>query len=659
MILVFLPLFIPAAGKNERNSLYITNKKPLINQPYTQLPLGTIEPKGMLLKMLEIQRDGMTGQLDSLYSLVCGDNNGWLGGTGDGWERGPYWLDGLVPLAYILDDVKLKAKAQKWIEWCFANQREDGYFGPEELPSGYVYIPGTQQDKREDWWPKMVMLKVLQQYYTATGDSRVIDLMTRYFKYQLNKLPEYPLNHWTYWAEQRGADNLAVVYWLYNITGEKFLLELAELIHSQTFDWTSIFSGNTIRILNPMPNLHCVNVAQGLKAPLIYYQQHPDKKYADAVKSGLSALRDCHGYVNGMYGGDEQLHGNEPSQGSELCSAVEMMFSFESVIPITGDVHYADYLEKIAYNVLPAQISDDFMTRQYFQQANQVRVTLEDRNFMNQARTGLVFGTTIGYPCCTCNMHQGWPKFVQNLWYATADDGLAALIYGASKVKATVSGGNTVEIIEETDYPFEETVRFSIKLESDTKFPLHLRIPSWCRNSEIRINGSVISCETSNNIAVIERVWKNNDTVELALPMEIRLSSWAQNSVGIERGPLVYALRIDEEWRKVSHPDYDDDFWEVLSKSDWNYSLIRSEVDNRNFTVDFKGIHSDYPWNLENAPVTIYAPAVRIPSWGLDGASAGRIPANAKDIPTENDVHRITLVPYGCTTLRISQFPIK
>ena len=333
--LLFLTILLALSSfaKEKRNAYYVTNQTPLVAQPYTALPLGNIRPKGMLLKMLELQRDGASGHLDTIYSLVCGDNNGWLGGTGDGWERGPYWIDGLVPLAYQLNDPALKAKAQKWIEWSIKNQRDDGYFGPDPLPKGYKNIPGTQQDKREDWWPKMVMLKVFQQYYTATRDKRIIDLLTKYFRYQLKTLPEYELGHWTYWGSQRGGDNLAVVYWLYNITKEKFLLDLAEIIHKQTFNWTEIYSGNVIRQLNPLPDLHCVNVAQGLKEPVIYYQQHPEQKYLDAVKKGLSALKDTHGFVNGMYGGDEHLHGNDPTQGSELCSAVEMMFCFESILP--------------------------------------------------------------------------------------------------------------------------------------------------------------------------------------------------------------------------------------------------------------------------------------------------------------------------------------
>ena len=647
-----------AKEKEKRNSFYVTNQTPLVAQPFTALPLRAIKPKGMLLKMLELQRDGLTGHLDSIYKVVCGDNNGWLGGTGDGWERGPYWIDGLVPLAYLLDDAALKAKAQKWIEWSIKNQREDGYFGPNPLPEGYKKISGTQQDMREDWWPKMVMLKVLQQYYTATKDERVIRLMSNYFKYQLKTLPEKKLGFITFWAEQRGGDNLAIVYWLYNITKEKSLLELAEIIHKQTFDWTEIYSGNVIRRLNPLPDLHCVNVAQGLKEPVIYFQQHPEQKYLDAVKKGLSALKEVHGFVNGMYGGDEQLHGNDPTQGSELCSAVEMMYCFESILPLTGDVYYADYLEKIAYNVLPTQSTDDYMRKQYFQQANQVLITDVERNFFNDKNARICFGTTSGYPCCLTNMHQGWPKFVQNLWYATADNGIAALVYGPSEVTARVANGEEITILEKTDYPFKENIQFTVQAKNTVKFPFHLRIPEWCKSPKVSLNGKTLEVSAANSIVVINRKWTSGDIVELSLAMDFRYSRWFENSVGIERGPLVYALRVEEEWREVTQKGYDDTFWEVLPKSPWNYSLQKDEMEKNLLKVEVKDQVAPNPWNLLNAPVTVKIKANRLPVWQLERGSAGKLPSSSWPNRTvEKQEEEITLIPYGCTTLRISEFP--
>ena len=250
-----------------------------------------------------------------------------------------------------------------------------------------------------------------------------------------------------------------VVYWLYNITGDKFLLDLGELIHKQTFNWTDIFLNQDH--LSRQLSLHCVNLAQGFKEPVVYYQQNQDPKQICAVKKAVKDIHNTIGLPTGLWGGDELLRFGEPTTGSELCTAVEMMFSLEEMLEITGDVQWADYLERVAYNALPTQVTDDYSARQYYQQTNQVAVTREWRNFSTpHDDTDILFGELTGYPCCTSNLHQGWPKLVQNLWYATADNGIAALVYAPSSVKAKVANGVTVQIEEETAYPFDETLHF-------------------------------------------------------------------------------------------------------------------------------------------------------------------------------------------------------
>lgn len=300
---------LPAGG-------YVNNRAPLRPNPYIELPLGAIRAKGWLREMLLRQKNGASGHLDELYPLVMGKRNGWLGGDGDQWERGPYWIDGLLPLAYLLDDPELINKTKPWVEWAINSQLPNGYFGPL---TDYPGEPGVERSNCQDWWPKMVMLKVLKQYYSATNDPRVIKLMTNYFKYQLAELPKHPLDHWTFWARYRGGDNLQVVYWLYNQTGDAFLLKLADLVHQQTFDYTTGFLNTDMP--SQTGSIHCVNLAQGMKAPLVYFQHHPDAKYKQATDKGLADLRHFSGMAHGMYGGDEALHGNNPTQGSELCSA--------------------------------------------------------------------------------------------------------------------------------------------------------------------------------------------------------------------------------------------------------------------------------------------------------------------------------------------------
>ena len=647
---------------------YSNNRQPLLQKTYIELPIGAIKAEGWMQEQLIRMKNGMTGNLDKIYEKVMGPRNGWLGGDGDVWERGPYWIDGLLPLAYLLDDDGLKEKVKPWIEWALASQKPNGYFGPD---TDRPYERGLQRSNAHDWWPKMVMLKIMQQHYSATGDQRVINFMTQYFKYQLAELPKTPLGNWTFWGAQRGGDNLMMVYWLYNITGEPFLLELGELIHKQTFNWTDVFLNQDH--LSRQLSMHCVNLAQGFKEPVVYYQQNKEQKQIDAVKKAVIDIRRTIGLPTGLWGGDELLRFGEPTTGSELCTAIEMMFSLEEMLEITGDVQWADYLERVAYNALPTQITDDFSARQYYQQTNQVAATREWREFTTpHDDTDVIFGELNGYPCCTSNMHQGWPKLVQNLWYATADNGIAALVYGPSNVKAKVANGITVQIKEETNYPFDEAINFKFSFaDKKTKkafFPFHLRIPEWCKAAIIRINGEVVNADNySGEITKISREWQQGDVLTLELPMEITSSEWYSRAAVIERGPLVYALKMNEQWEKKTfgpeEQDYGQWYYEVTSDSQWNYGLMEDDLKPQNikqkFTIEKKNTVAAYPWNVENAPIVIKTKGYPVKGWKIDRGSTGKVPYYTQQGGDFGEAQDIELIPYGCTTLRITEFPIR
>ena len=552
LIFALCSLAVAAAVSAQPDTRF--NRAPLQPRPYAELPIGAVKPAGWLNEQLVRMHDGMTGHLDSLYPQVMGPRNGWLGGDGDVWERGPYWIDGLLPLAYILEDRRLIAKVQPWIEWALASQTADGNFGPvTDRPAE----PGLQRDKARDWWPRMVVLKVLQQYHSATGDPRVLDFMGRYFRYQLAQLPRTPLDNWTKWGRVRGGDNLAVVYWLYNLTGEKFLLELGELIHKQTFDWTGVFLHGD-HLSRPY-SLHCVDLGQGFKEPVVYWQQSGDSRHIEAVGRAVEKMRHTIGLPTGLWAGDEKLCFGDPTLGSELCTAVEMMFSLEQILQITGGREWGDYLERVAYNALPTQTTDAQDARQYYQQVNQVEVTRKVRPFSTPHEdTDIVFGLYTGYPSCTSNLHQGWPKLVQNLWYATRDGGLAA---------------------------------------------------------------------------------------------------------------LVYALRMNEKWeRHAMEPEkqtlYGPYYYEVTSDSPWNYCLpkanVRPEKVAESFVVEDAGEMAPYPWTPDGSPVKIRTQAHRIGDWTLHGGSAGPIAfVSSQQMYMTSEAEWIELIPYGCTTLRVTEFPVR
>ncbi len=666
--LLLLLILNPSLIKSQEvGDLYQNNREPLITKPYMELPIGVIHPQGWIKDQLERMANGMTGNLDSLYPKVMGSRNGWLGGDGDVWERGPYWIDGLLPLAYILNDQKLKDKVQPWIEWTLKSQQADGYFGPSK---DLAPEAGLQRTNARDWWPKMVVLKYMQQYFEATGDKRVVPFMTRYFQYQLKMLPGTPLNHWTDWGQKRGGDNLMVVYWLYNITGDKSLLDLGKLIAKQTTDWTDIFLQQDQ--LSWLFSTHGVNLAQAMKEPVILYQFTKDPKNLEAITKGADILKREHGWPNGLYAADEMLHTGNPTQGSELCTAVEMMFSLENMLEITGNPEYADWLERVTFNALPTQVTDNYDSRQYYQQLNQVEISRQNRNFMTCYNgTDQLFGLFDGYPCCTSNLHQGWPKFTQHLWLASEDRGLAALIYSPCSVDAKVADGVNVHIDEDTNYPFEESVRFTVNI-TDKKiktvsFPLHLRIPKWCENASIKVNGAIINTTAlPKSIVKLSRTWKTGDKVELIMPMKVTVSRWYEESAAIERGPLLYALRIGEKWDRVTDDHkfgerYGDWYYEVHPTSPWNYCLLEKDIEPDSIAKAFvvvKKVFNGYPWNIENAPIEIKAKGRRMKDWHMYNGSAGPLPYSVQYQAETSPAENITLIPYGCTTLRITEFPV-
>ncbi len=352
------------AVAEEMNKHYPVNRPPLQATRFVPLPLGTVKPDGWLKDQLTIQANGLTGHLDEFWpSLV---DSGWKGGKGEAWERGPYYLDGLVPLAYLLDDPRLIEKVKPWIEAILASAQPNGWFGPA---------------KNKDRWPLAVALKVLTQYHEATGDARALEVVKGYFRFLQNAPPDWPDKDW---RGVRAMENAVSAYWLYRRTGDAGVLATARSIHDHSFRWSKYFTdfpwtSEAIR-RQGYPHLdrptsmtaHVVNVAMALKYPGLWYQQSGDTHDKEAVSLGWSHLDEYHGQVGGRFSGDEHLSGKSPTQGTELCAIVECMFSLENLVAILGEAALADRLELLAYNAQPGACTPDYWAHQYDQQANQV-----------------------------------------------------------------------------------------------------------------------------------------------------------------------------------------------------------------------------------------------------------------------------------------------
>jgi hypothetical protein len=625
------------------------NRAPLQPTSLYLLPLTSIRPEGWLKRQLRIQADGLSGHLDELWSDV-GPNSAWLGGTGEAWERGPYFLDGLVPLAYLLDDAKLKAKVQKWVDWTLTHQGADGSMGPVT---------------NQDWWPRMIMLKALTQYQEATGDPRVIPVLRRYFGFQAREMPHRPLRDW---GKYRWHDELVSVLWLYNRTGDASLLDLAKALHDQGYDWKSQFehfeyTKKTNRSIleergGGLPDramqTHGVNNAMALKMSPEWFLVSGSAADRNAIFQQIKMLDQYHGIPNGMFSADEHIAGTDPSQGIELCAVVESMFSYELIAADLGEPAFADRLEKVAFNALPGAFRDDMWSHQYDQQPNQIACTRRSRNWSTNGPDANLYGLTPEFGCCTANMQQGWPKLVSSLWMGTDDGGLATVAYGPSEVDAKVGENDTVRIAETTEYPFRETVQFTVSPAKPVKFPLKLRIPSWAQEATVTVNGTPVPDVKSGAYLVISREWKSGDQVAAKFPMMPRISRWESNSIAIERGPLVFSLKIGENWTKLD-PDALAPDWEVQPTTPWNYGLV---VDSAHPATSIKEVDAPigpYPFSESAPPVELVMRGRLVPEWQAVDGSAGPLPMSpVKSLSPEET---ITLVPYGAAKLRITAFP--
>lgn len=641
---------IPTA---ERNVNYATNREPLLPQQFIKLPAGSIKPGGWLLTQLQLQKDGLNGHLGEISAWLQKEDNAWLKSGGKwGWEEVPYWLRGYAGLSYLFEDKNMLDEAKIWIEAILNSQREDGNFGP------YTEVNGSQ-----DFWPNMIALWILQSYYEYTGDKRVVDFMTRYFHFQLTVPDEHFLK--SYWENSRGGDNLWSVVWLYNRTGDRKLLELAEKIHRNTANWCKA---------TELPNWHNVNVAQGCREPATYYLFAGDKKLLEASYNVQSLVRRAFGQVpGGMFGADENARIGffDPRQGTETCGFAEQMASDEIMLLITGDPYWAENCEDIAFNSYPAAFMPDYKSLRYITAPNMVMSDSENHKPGIDNAGPFLAMNPFSSRCCQHNHGFAWPYYAEHLILATPDNGAAAVLFNTCDASIKVADGKEIVIRETTDYPFDTRIGFVMEMKDDgVNFPFYIRIPKWTRNATVKVNGQDMDEDLqAGKYLCIDREWKNGDRVEVDFPMEVSVRTWQvnKNSVSVDYGPLTLSLRITEKyveknsaetaiWDSQWQQGADASRWpsyEIYPESPWNYALQVGSVKLKERRKLQPGRN---PFTQSDVPLVFEAQGRQVPDWKIDEYKlCGVLPY--EDVAKSDTCETLELIPMGAARLRISAFP--
>ncbi len=640
----------------QRRDVYVAGDSAKVKPALIPLPPGAVRPEGWLRDWATAASHGITGHLDE-YNATFGE--AWKGyafsargarpdGTGWPLEQSSYWLDGAVRLAYILDDKDLIAKVSKRLDLVVAGVLHGG--------DSFIYWrPKSVLGDEFDSWAHSHMGRALVAYYQATGKPEILEALVK--TYRDYPLPELPPR----FDAVTGAVNIDPMIDTYLMSGDRKVLENIEA-YARRASFRSTVAQWRKGEISPG---HNVIFYEDIRVPALLYPWTADPQDLGATVQAI-AWNDRNNLLPmGLSSGEEWQAGIGATRNVETCNVAASMWTFLWMLRITGERGYADRIEEIFFNAGSAPVDRDFKTMCYYQSPNRYSLALPEEEPANPGKGAYQF-TNIGHPvlCCVGNLNRVIPNYVQHMWMATPDRGLAAALYGPAEVHSTVAGGVGVEIRAQTSYPFEENIRLTVNPSRSAAFPLYLRIPEWCRAPEIRVNGERISVPSGASFAKVARVWRANDRVTLRFPMAavVKLGNetpypqvpYFRNGRRIARetgisnpyasvyfGPLLFALAIPDEG--PNHPAGNPEFRYALDVAPDN---VRGQV-----KIVRRPMPARWTWSLD-APVRLVTDARE-----FDWRPTELQPLPERPIESGRRT-RITLVPYGCTKFRVSMFPV-
>lgn len=598
-------------------------------QKWKMYTTDEIKPKGWLYRQLKIQANGLSGNLDKVWPDVR--DSAWIGGEKDGWERVPYWLDGFIPLAFLLDDDDMKARAKKYMDAIIAGQKEDGWICP------------CDDDKRAayDTWAVLLISKVLTVYYNCSKDERLPDVIYKVLKNYYDLLSSGQIKLFG-WGEFRWFEIFIAINFIYERYKEPWLCELAKIVKAQGTKYEDFAQYWEVPENKWTFYTHIVNIGMMLKSEAVSCDM-VGEEYTDLGEKLRGILAKYNGTPVEMFTGDECLSGVSPIQGTELCAVVEQMYSYELLFAYTGDAKWADRLELLAFNALPATNSEDMWTHQYVQMNNQIacRRFTDKVIFRTNGPEAHLFGLEPNFGCCTANFNQGWPKLALAT-YMYNDDSVINVLPIPAELKT-----DEFVINLETNYPFENTLKYTIESEKDFKF--EVRIPAGAE--KITVNG-----EAAGEKLVFDIVKGESKEIIVTFDFTPAFVDYAYDLKYVKCGNLVFSLPIKHKSimkeyernnveRKFPYCDY-----ELLPVSDWNYAFSDDMLEKKTEVV------CAVPFSGSEPPVTIKVKMKKI-DWGFeDGFDSvcAKVPKSTEPV---SDEMQMELIPYGCTKLRMTVMP--